>query len=1764
MAKQLYEIKDFSGGLNAYADPRDIKDTEFSQNWNIVVDKNGILRVIGSAVHHIEASNIDNPQFNAGYGLFQFNVDYGYNEVDGNFNYGLEQGTVAAVDGSSPTLKFDLEATNSVNINNDDYYKGMTVFFFSSSNNLGQSRVVSAYDASEQEITLATATTGNITTSDKYMIFKWKSVNFNNSTSTTDEKDYITDGISVGTATTISPNESGFSSPSDYFLIDKINGVSSTTEESVSGGHIQYMGEGETNLTLKAGVEYTLSFDCGFKYNWRNIVCQGDSSSNYAGWCPWIELFSETVTNSSNGVDTHLNTGLSLMYDNNWAKQKDWEGTNQAYISNQTKNYIENGDFRDGTNHWTEVDASNEMAFLTGNHPYGGHINCGGLTLSNPDIVFTGNVPNTYIKSDAMALDVGSWYRLNFVYKGRGGFQYQVYDTTSSINIIPWTKHGTSSTSDSLSLDDTPFQYPFEANTDYGNITDYIYFYIPEYGTSSSATAKNIVLSISPSDGTMGSSSRGIVHASAFTIRKAYNDLVTMSRNVNGANNPFVGATEEFSRYTTKFKIPKEYNDASDWILKIHSGEWDFHPDARFSNSAMQQLQEVYFDNIKISASDNDTFTLLSSNEQINSQIVLNSTNQGNTWNSIIKYEETNSEFNFNYANGVLRISDGNFKTSNKNKMLYYQKEKAQSDLDNSGWKTKTNFLLNPPSISFISHVPEDDIAAANPESQDLGAFDGISYCNKLYKDVTYSSPGIFETDGTSYLPAIETDWKLNSFGQNNPTGIVTRYFWSADPTEQHNFSIVKIATGTQGDSYIASQESIEDSNNYTAHMKHITAAGFSPMTADDAGGVCGMVAVDVQEVYNQALWPFKILIKSENVGNEDTPETYAIGMKQYCTGLGYDVINEIGSNENTVEDVTVHKIEYNIDYELNCYKRSNSTGDAWPRRYLHELQVPWFEVEAGKISGGGQDTEDLIKEGDTTSLESRKSTNIGYNAFVNALRLDEAASTESQMYQSNGGNITITELTEDNEQTAARLRINFSGEFTWDINDTSNLISLRSNDDIVLSIKDHIGHGEHESDEVQRCLQNGIQQFKDVSRTCAADNTTDANRFGTACTFVAKPLGPLGTAGGSDDLAYTEWHVSQGDGSVSTDNYIETNFDNHQLVYRPAEGVTESGGNAYAIWTRYFVNDVNVTFHSPEFAEMQELAEESGTSLTCDSSSCAVLFDFVVPQDIAPSGWAERSFDVATSVVNQYGEESCLNINNSSTLPQAGTFSPTVCPNITFYLGSDNFKNDDIHTTKIYMKDNESDIWYLQFYVNHKEGTHGTFYSSTSGKSVSGGDHSFINGSSCKMYILNNRYVKDFNEVNSYESETLVSQEDAILAGNAGLSARYKTSIVANNRLYVGNIMQNSKIHGDRMLKSPPNKYGVLPSSNFIDVAINDGDEITALSFFKDRLLQFKKRKVFVINTSGDYEFLEDTFHNVGVQGQFSVTTTPHGVVWANEQGCYLYDGKAMTNLTQDKIPNSESYANPGSSVNRWCANSSAGDCVIGYDSNKDTILVNFTKINTALAGPSGATYHFGTKSWSLLFGVWNNSTTRTNTGNMSNMVTDVNGDIIFYHTSEVSDDTDQDINTIRKWNHESNSTLSTKNATFTTKDITFGNISARKKIYKVYITYRVRESEASRTNIDSAISVTGAINGSNSFDVTFSDTSTFAFGQSNSSGTTCYGSSTLDETDGKWKTAALVPSTPSDLNNISSLMLKFSGTMPYDTEINDISISYRLKSVK
>ena len=53
MPKQVLQVTDFSGGLNAYKDARDIKDNEFIQNWNFMVDKAGIIRMGGQVENHI-------------------------------------------------------------------------------------------------------------------------------------------------------------------------------------------------------------------------------------------------------------------------------------------------------------------------------------------------------------------------------------------------------------------------------------------------------------------------------------------------------------------------------------------------------------------------------------------------------------------------------------------------------------------------------------------------------------------------------------------------------------------------------------------------------------------------------------------------------------------------------------------------------------------------------------------------------------------------------------------------------------------------------------------------------------------------------------------------------------------------------------------------------------------------------------------------------------------------------------------------------------------------------------------------------------------------------------------------------------------------------------------------------------------------------------------------------------------------------------------------------------------------------------------------------------------------------------------------------------------------------------------------------------------------------------------------------------------------------------------------------------------------------
>jgi hypothetical protein len=137
----------------------------------------------------------------------------------------------------------------------------------------------------------------------------------------------------------------------------------------------------------------------------------------------------------------------------------------------------------------------------------------------------------------------------------------------------------------------------------------------------------------------------------------------------------------------------------------------------------------------------------------------------------------------------------------------------------------------------------------------------------------------------------------------------------------------------------------------------------------------------------------------------------------------------------------------------------------------------------------------------------------------------------------------------------------------------------------------------------------------------------------------------------------------------------------------------------------------------------------------------------------------------------------------------------------------SNNYFDDNfLSKTKFYLKDTESDIWYMQFYIDHKTKILHTTISGVTSKPNLDISRNKI------QWIIERENIKNFNEVNSYESETTISQEDG--KSNSNLTCRYKTSVVANNRLYVGNILQNGEIMSDRMIKSPIGKYNLLPKS--------------------------------------------------------------------------------------------------------------------------------------------------------------------------------------------------------------------------------------------------------------------------------------------------------------------------------------------------------------
>mgnify|MGYP003133616167 CR=1 FL=1 len=374
----------------------------------------------------------------------------------------------------------------------------------------------------------------------------------------------------------------------------------------------------------------------------------------------------------------------------------------------------------------------------------------------------------------------------------------------------------------------------------------------------------------------------------------------------------------------------------------------------------------------------------------------------------------------------------------------------------------------------------------------------------------------------------------------------------------------------------------------------------------------------------------------------------------------------------------------------------------------------------------------------------------------------------------------------------------------------------------------------------------------------------------------------------------------------------------------------------------------------------------------------------------------------------------------------------------------------------------------------------------------------------------------------------------DVRFLGIGGVGEMYKASVVSNRRAWVANVKVKRgsgdlKKFGDRIMYSEINKFDTFLEDNYIDVSTGDYGDYVAIESFADRLLAYKQSLVHVINISSPSPsgwYLEETLKYVGAYNNYSVTRTKYGIAWLSDDGCYLYDGRQVTNLLDKRLavsdPSFEQSYITNEVWNDWFRGSSISkDAIIGYDPISNSLIMFRSPNDGTLISDRGFIYDFDSESWTTTKNIFTDSSLYTNfvrdfNNNLTIGVYDGSSDVEFKKFLPVK--------------------LAKSGQYFITKDIDFGEPSLTKKIYKIIVTYK---SSGSATTPFSY-----SVDGKHNF--------------SGDGGGTLTGN--FSDTSDKWD---VLVATPSSAISCQSIQLRFGGSGE-TFEINDISIEYRTLRAK
>ena len=594
--------------------------------------------------------------------------------------------------------------------------------------------------------------------------------------------------------------------------------------------------------------------------------------------------------------------------------------------------------------------------------------------------------------------------------------------------------------------------------------------------------------------------------------------------------------------------------------------------------------------------------------------------------------------------------------------------------------------------------------------------------------------------------------------------------------------------------------------------------------------------------------------------------------------------------------------------------------------------------------------------------------------------------------------------------------------------------------------------------------------------------------------------------------------------------------------------------------------NFISYSVPSGLYAEDNDLAKPSSGNLisSLDSSNEFATVDgkgwsLAVTESSDPGLWENKTYEFASTFIYDGNQESLLyKFSSTKALDGLKKLQVNVYANQTIGSASTRYANR-ISGGRIYTReDGSSDDWSLLVDISIKDGARTSLLgdynqwvqdSSTVGTT---GSHHFRITTPTNTTQANRAttyWVMELEAPNldTYASLNGFSQSTKQISFGQ-LGASYSTAVIANRRAFVGNVKYDEggsgsidgvtefSSFGDRIMYSEIGRYDTFPNLNFIEASKGDAENYVKLESFADRILAFKQRTMQVINVSSPSPanwFIEDTVYSAGVKYPYSVCKGEFGIVWANSNGVYYYNGTNTRRVNDGKIDDTT-----------WATFSSGKQISTGYigESNQVIILQDVDEARHAYI------YDIRTSAFTYAEDIAPNSFNDSVTNGASfvpkltNFINDSLGRLITLYDVQSTDLGGEGANGVIGTNYNIEPHTH-KTFTVETPDFDFGKPSLIKKFYKLFIHYQHTASTAVASS-----SIYYQVNQSGSWN----PLSTGSFIQANN----------------RYRIAVFAPSAPVSCQSIAFKIDVNEGVNGWDTEtklfINDMQIQYRLLGIK